>query len=221
MDDILNLINPFGRYQKLNLVLIGFTSILVSMPIYSSIFTLASPELICFNKTYKDTNLKNLKDVKETCEIWSNLNRSNNNEYECKFDTEYYGLTIINEWKLVCDKQFLAKIPQTVYMVGTFSCFGIGFFSDKFGRRTIMLFLIIFLSVNLSLAEFFQLSFFKFSIQVRFAIFTLSNFLTGCLIASIYSVSIVLALESTTKNLALWQRILVYICTFLASFVYC
>ncbi len=36
------------------------------------------------------------------------------NPYQCEFDKKYYGLTIINEWGLVCDKQHLAGLTQTI-----------------------------------------------------------------------------------------------------------
>jgi OCT family organic cation transporter-like MFS transporter 4/5 len=206
MDEILNSINPFGKYQKLSLLLIGLTTILVSMPIYSSIFVLAKPRFKCFyynpiNQTNESTIMK-FKNDELTCNIWFNISSTdvNNTQIECKYDKTYYGQTVINEWNLICDKQFLASIPQTIYMVGTFSCFGIGFFSDKFGRKPLLLMLCIFLSLNLSFSQILQIKYFNFNISTKFIIFTISNFFTGCAVASIYSVSIVLSLELTTKK---------------------
>ena len=40
--------------------------------------------------------------------------KSSINPYQCEFDKKYYGLTIINEWGLVCDKQHLAGLTQTI-----------------------------------------------------------------------------------------------------------
>jgi MFS family permease len=199
MDEILNSINPFGRYQKLSLFLIGLTTILVSMPIYSSIFILAKPNFKCYPiNPVNESILTN----DTTCNIWSKIRSINKNytNIECKYEKTHYGKTVINEWNLICDRQFLAGIPQTIYMIGTFSCFGIGFFSDKFGRRPLLLMLCIFLSINLSFSQALQLEYFNFSISSKFIIFTASNFLTGCAVASIYSVSIVLSLELTTKK---------------------
>ena len=113
MDKILDEINGFGRYQKIVLFVIGAMSSLNAMAIYATVFIAAEPELLCkftddsSNKTI-DNNLK--------CDIWKNFTKSKelnvSSPYQCNWDTKYYGLTIINEWELICDRAYLAGLTQ-------------------------------------------------------------------------------------------------------------
>lgn len=113
MDKILNEINGFGKYQKVLLVLIGLMSSLDAMAIYATVFIAAKPKLMC---KIKDSN--STEYLSNTCEVWSNLTKAKelniNSSYECDWDTEYYGQTIINEWNLICDRVYLVSLTQVI-----------------------------------------------------------------------------------------------------------
>ena len=62
VDKILNQINPFGKYQKFVLVLIGLMSSLGAMAIYSTVFYSAEPIFTCnsvrrYGNNYLETNM--------------------------------------------------------------------------------------------------------------------------------------------------------------------
>jgi hypothetical protein len=113
MDKILNEINGFGKYQKVLLVLIGLMSSLDAMAIYATVFIAAKPKLMC---KIKDSNITEY--LSNTCEVWSNLTKAKelniSSSYECDWDTEYYGQTIINEWNLICDRVYLVSLTQVI-----------------------------------------------------------------------------------------------------------
>jgi hypothetical protein len=113
MDKILNEINGFGKYQKVLLVLIGLMSSLDAMAIYATVFIAAKPKLMC---KIKDSN--STEYLSNTCEVWSNLTKAKElnltSSYECDWDTEYYGQTIINEWNLICDRVYLVSLTQVI-----------------------------------------------------------------------------------------------------------
>jgi hypothetical protein len=119
MEEVIESINPIGRYQKLMIFYIGIASALSSITIYSTVFTAAYPEYSC--RQYNEISLSDLviDDIEEVCNILSNT--SVNNNYKCTFDEKYYGETIITDWNLVCSREFLGGLTQTFYMLGSFS----------------------------------------------------------------------------------------------------
>lgn len=120
----------FGRYQKLILLLIGAMSMLSAMAVFSLVFTDANPGLIC-NKINETINLE-----ENTCDIWKE-HSTNNTIYECKYDTQNYGQTIVTEWDLICSKEYMAALTQTIFLAGTFSAILFGYLSDTYGRKNV------------------------------------------------------------------------------------
>ena len=118
MEEILETVNPIGRYQKLMIFYIGIASALSSITIYSTVFTAAYPDYSC--RQYNETSLSDIviNDIEEVCNILTN-NSANN--YKCSFDDKYYGETIITDWNLVCSREVLGGLTQTFYMLGSFS----------------------------------------------------------------------------------------------------
>ncbi|XP_074038898.1 organic cation transporter protein isoform X2 [Leptinotarsa decemlineata] len=52
------------------------------------------------------------------------------------FNTSIFTQTIATEWNLICDKEYLVKLAQTVTMLGIlFGNMIFGYLSDRFGRR--------------------------------------------------------------------------------------
>lgn len=79
------------------------------------------------------------------CLMYSNFtNNSNlNTTVECDswdYDLKFYQSTIIEKWNLVCDKEWLISLSQTLYFVGFFvSMLVCGQLSDRYGRKRISL----------------------------------------------------------------------------------
>lgn len=53
-----------------------------------------------------------------------------------EYDVTFYESTMVDEWNLVCDREWLVSVAKTVYMVGFLVSVTIcGQISDRFGRR--------------------------------------------------------------------------------------
>ena len=200
MDKILNSVNAFGRFQRLSTLLVGLVSILISLAHYSTVFIIADPELICTKKTENETIT--FTKAKDTCRIWSDLavNKTLNNNLSCHFDTTYYGLSIITEWGLVCEKKYLASLTQTFYLIGSLTGMFIGPFSDRFGRKFLSNILMVVLCMSILTSEVLQLDFVNLSITYRYVVFSLSQLVIGACANTIYSTLFILLLEFTTTK---------------------
>ena len=199
MDSILESIGPFGLYQKILLFLIGSLSALVSMNMYAGMFTAGEPSLECKLKDNKTHLIEPNATSKTSCEIWSSYEFNKTlSLYECSFDSKYYEKTIVNEWNLVCDRQYLTSIPQTFFLVGTVSGMGGGIISDHYGRKLSTLILIFLISVTLVSTQLLLLI--KTSVLIQYIIFTISQFFCGILVNGLYCTCYVLLLELTTDK---------------------
>ena len=169
-----------GRFQKLIIFMIGTLTGLVGFTTYASVFTNASPEILC--KYAGDNNTEILKNI-NTCDILSNITFNKENSltqaYECNYDKKYYGITLITELDLVCDKSYLANLSQTIFMIGCFSTFFIGHFSDKYGRKKVLIFVAIVTNITLILCTLLQQKFFNLSNSSRYVVYATSQFFLG------------------------------------------
>lgn len=179
MEKVIDLVGPFGKYQKFVLILAGFIASFTATTIYSTIFSAVDPGLICdFNN-----GSTVIKDLPNQCDIWeivkNNQKLNQSTPYECYFDKKYYDLTMVNDWELICKQAALASLTQTLYMVGTVCGLGIGYFSDKFGRKNSSVVLALLLSVLLTLSEILQLKQLGISNTTLYVIYCIVQFLVG------------------------------------------
>jgi MFS family permease len=213
MENVLENINPFGKYQKFSIVLVGLSSSLVAMLTYSTIFILAEPTLICIETKY-GANYSFMRNASihlnvETCNIWENIvgSRKNinfghveNENATCSFDNSYYGLSIVNEWGLVCKKKYLATQTQSFFLAGTFTGIFLGPLSDKYGRKFLSIILLVILSITITVSEVLQLNALNLNVNTRYIIFSISQFILGSASNSIYSFLFILLIELSTKD---------------------
>ena len=183
MEDILRLVGEFGRFQYNITFIIGLISALTSACIYATVFIVAEPKLVCTNK-YDQLNGSSNVDMtlEETCRIFKRLKKVSNESFAknhtCYFDTQYYNKTIITEYSLVCERQYLAGLTQTSHILGaTFGFFG-GIVGDKYGRRKSTLLFSFLLTVCLILTQS-ALNITSLSVDARYIIFSISQFLIG------------------------------------------
>ena len=193
MNTIIENLNPFGRYQKLMLLVIGIPSALSAITIYSTIFTAAEPGYFCKNNE-DIISLKN--NSKELCNIWSNKSKNN----DCYFKDKYYGDTIISDWDLICDRKFLASLTQTFYFCGQFSGLFAGYFGDKYGRKRASFVILCLLSATMILTQILLLDEININVNGKYVIYSISQFLIGGFINSLYSSTYILLLELTTSK---------------------
>ena len=201
MENILESVGAFGAYQKSMFFIVGLIPVLTSNSLYSTVFTLAEPNLICVDNN--NLTAKITKDMK--CKIWQNLstpkfNNDSYSNYECHFDRTYYHETMITEFGLICDKKFEASLLQTWFLFGTFSSLFIGFFSDKYGRKKVITVCMTTLSMIWISNQFVNLNFFQLDIMTRYIINSIAQFIIGSTCNTIYVVGFILLSELTTNK---------------------
>ncbi|XP_043931359.1 solute carrier family 22 member 6-A-like, partial [Protopterus annectens] len=77
-------------------------------------------------------------------ESFASTNISVQETVPCKngwvYDKSMFTSTIISEWDLVCSRQFLKQVAQTIYMAGILvGALLYGYLSDRYGRRIIII----------------------------------------------------------------------------------
>lgn len=206
MDAIVNSIDTFGRYQKFILFIIGTSTGLVGFTTYISVFSMAIPELLC---SIKNSSINQTLFLPENnCQTMSMIKSSEKSQelqgssYQCDFDKRYYGSTMATEWGLICDKAYLYNLSQTIFMVGCFATFFIGFFSDRYGRQKVLCFVTFGTSLILILNLIIQLEVFELSFLTRYFIYAGSQFFLGFTTYVIEIVGFLLALELTSARYA-------------------
>lgn len=112
----------------------------------------------------------------------------------------YYGVTIVTEWNLFCDRLHLSSITQTVFMIGSFLSLSIGVLSDRFGRKKMSVLMTIFLGVVTLISEIFQSSYFDLSFEAKYIIYLVSQFLVGFFQYSIEITVFVLFIEMANSS---------------------
>ena len=113
------------------------------------------------------------------------------NEERCQhwtYDTSVFESTIVTEWDLVCDKEYLPVIAQTVFLCGTLAQLLTGPLPDKFGRKPIVCifaalgiashFLMIFSYNVIMFLTFAFLTGFNFSVS-KISLFTMASEVMG------------------------------------------
>jgi MFS family permease len=165
---------------------------------FFTVFTTASPDIICNNT---------LNETQYTCKLFSNYTEGLPSE--CEFDNRYYGNTIITEWNLICKKKYLASLTQTIYMIGALFSISFGWIADLCGRRKSIVGFLILLSVVLLVSEFLQLSFIPIPQLYRYIIYCVHLFLSGCISNILYGNSFGLLMELTTAKYRTISSILV------------
>ena len=213
MDTLIEEIGAFGKFQKILLLIIGATAIIPSFGLYSTIFTTASPDLICKNK------LLNESSSMKTCEMWENYTKSlsSNNEspFNCEFDKTHFGTTIVTDWNLVCDRVGLTGFVQTSYLSGVlFSCVS-GSISDIYGRKkSTLVFIVLFIFFSF-FSNILMSNVITLSITTRYVIFNLIQSLTALCYSSIYNCGYTLLIELTTDEYhTLFSNINIYLYIF-------
>ena len=202
MENIVKSVGEFGLYQKSIFIIFGFLSIISSITIYSTVFTIAEPKLICINKD-NSTNSTISSDVHK-CEMWRNVSNSkidtSNSYYECYFDRTYYHDTMITDLNLICERKVYATLLVTFYLLGTFSALIVGFFGDRFGRKKTIVTSIIILSITLIFTQLVNFKVFKLGSIARYVINSIAQVITGATVNVIYVVGFILLSELTTNE---------------------
>lgn len=198
MDQVIESIGPFGRSQKIYFCLMGTITSVVGLHFFASVFFTAEPEFTCSAKRSSYSNLNLTK-----CEMWTNFTHNKQSSpYVCEFKDKYYNLTIVNEWGLVCDKQYLIGLSQSYFFVGALLSFLNGYISDKLGRkRSCMIFIgLQFLATVVYQVLLLDTRWFSLDNSSKFMVYNAYQLVTGIMVYCIYSTTYILAFELTSDK---------------------
>ncbi|XP_029468623.1 solute carrier family 22 member 6-B-like [Rhinatrema bivittatum] len=102
------------------------------------------------------------------------------------YDQSEFISTIVSEWDLVCSRQALKQIAQSIYMAGVLVGSGlIGWLSDRFGRSRVLIWTHLQMAVTGTLAAFLP----------DFSCYCIFRFLNGMATAGVCIISLSLILE--------------------------
>ena len=83
---------------------------LIAFTFYSSVFFMAIPTFSCHRNYNESIEYLN------NCSMWNNYKKyRKESEFYCEFKDEYYNLTAVNDWDLVCDKKTFAKFKKNTH----------------------------------------------------------------------------------------------------------
>lgn len=150
VDEALETLGGYGRYQLLTFLMIGLNFMYTPMHIFSDVFTAYEPDHHCRiemedNQTHEDVFVfkdheHSGKQVPDSCTVYSSEFR--NTTAPCPDGIQYEmsgGPTIVTEWQLSCNK---SQTVMTITVHGTAAVLGAVVFSpfaDAYGRKALFL----------------------------------------------------------------------------------
>ncbi|XP_067950167.1 organic cation transporter protein-like isoform X1 [Watersipora subatra] len=187
----------FGRYQ----FILWFFLVLVAMSCgfnnMAMVFEGGNGGQICVipqNRTSHDNSSLITYSAVDTCEYTKTTTNlanmsSHSQNFSCShwiYNREVYNSTIVTEWDLTCNKEYLVDLASTIYMLGFFAgCIILGDVADRFGRRLMLL-----LSVLLSLGAGVGAAF-----SPVYVVFVILRFFVGFGVAGTRNSAYILAAE--------------------------
>ncbi|GFN92045.1 solute carrier family 22 member 4 [Plakobranchus ocellatus] len=148
VDQILRALNPRGRYQILHIVLVLLSIPTAGFQLFSNVFIAKNvphkcagpPESSGWSDIFSDTG--NLTIVQGKCRLLLTDNSSVLDSVPCVYGHQYQlpeDASVVSQFDLVCEMDWLARLSQTMVIVGQ----GLGavlntFLSDRFGRKTVL-----------------------------------------------------------------------------------
>ncbi|XP_067664620.1 organic cation transporter protein-like [Haliotis asinina] len=134
----------YGYYQMLVYTLLGLLYMRGAWHTFSIIFLGAVPDHTC--TIPNGTVDEDYQVVPGKCDITftvSNGTYTFNETAACstwQYDNMLNGSSIVEEWDLVCDRNYLVDLSTTIYMIGTAAgAVILTPFSDRFGRKILLL----------------------------------------------------------------------------------
>lgn len=214
-ENILAELNGFGRFQIRTILLLVIARVTLPFHFLLNNFITAVPEHHCDISAldHRDATFTNLSVAQKlklaipvhedgepsSCEMFAEVqyhyllnltNVSNSATVPCPngwvYDNSTFKSTLATEWDLVCDNVRLNKAIVTIFFTGAVLGSGVfGYLSDRFGRKNMLLLSYI------ATAAFGFASAYSNSLVV----FAVMRFFTGCGLAGISIITVVLCIE--------------------------
>ncbi|CAF1085024.1 unnamed protein product [Brachionus calyciflorus] len=195
MDDLKIKVGGKGKFQYKTVFLIGIISSFCAMRRYSYNFVYAQPKIIIKIENQTVSFLSN----KQKCEIINRIqNYSNNSKWE--FDKTFYHSSIVTDLNLICDKQYLIGLPETISTVTLILGFLGGFLGDKIGRKKAILISLISYTTIILISRIFFMHIFQMNFYFKYIIFALVQILVSACLSWLYVTNFVLLSESTNNS---------------------
>lgn len=218
MDSLIEPAGAFGRFQKLNLFIIGCITSLSAMYYSLIILNYLEPNIRCkvmpgLGRNTSLFYLSILRKESDICNLWNNytinfLENSNSNEkpfYTCYFNDSYnYGLNVVSEWNLVCKHRYLASICQSLFLIGTLSAFTSEKVGSRFGRKKasvafITLLIMSQIACQILISDFKYLTM-NLKTEYRYIVYCVVQFLNGVLVYCMGNSTYLILIDLTTAS---------------------
>ena len=220
MEIILEKAGSFGKFQKCTLIVIGSVSMIGAMTVFSTVFLLAEPKIVCFDRTTNQT----IKNSSNQCNLWEIQNQSN---FKCRIEPGIYGATIVSDWGLICNKSIFMSLIQTFYMLGTIFSFILGYLADKYGRKKTSIMAAASIMLIYLVNNIINLELFNINLSARYTFFLISQIINGMMNLGIFSIVFILLFEITSfkyhtlvSNINLYIYVLAQLIICLVSYLF-
>ncbi|XP_023218037.1 organic cation transporter protein-like [Centruroides sculpturatus] len=137
-NDITNVFGKNGKWQKITFLISSVISIFSAWNNLVVAFFAPNINYWCADHPNGTEETNRTSPGEHQCEFMGPDNKSKIPCTEMEYDHSFYRSTIIEEWDLVCENEWLISVSQSVYMAGYMtSMLVFGQLSDRFGRRPI------------------------------------------------------------------------------------
>ncbi|XP_056438938.1 solute carrier family 22 member 13 [Gadus chalcogrammus] len=223
-DQILSLVGGFGKYQKVLYLWVSFPQLILAWHMMVTVFTGAQPPHHC--PQHGNSLLDTASVASASFVLHQNLSTSvpadgpGPNHSSCYsviirdnrsvrvqsceqgwvYSNETFLSTVVTEWDLVCDREWLNSLASAIYMFGLLvGSVVFGFMADRYGRRFVLLLALALQTVFGSLAAF----------APNFPIYVCLRFVVGSTISGVIINAFVIGTEWTCTE----RRVLAPIAT--------
>lgn len=217
-DQIIEAIGHFGKWQLKYFIIVGLITLPTAFPVLSIVFTAASTDFWCSipqsleGRVNSSAWINMSSPLKEDgshdlCHVWDVQDPEEylggnaelvNRTKSCQawdYDRSLFQHTILQHYDLVCDRDKWKNTSQAAYFLGMIiGVFAAGWLADSFGRKTVLIPIVILASVFGSATAFMP------TIQGYIAL----RFLTGLVNIGIFLVGFVWCIETVGGK---WQTI--------------
>jgi OCT family organic cation transporter-like MFS transporter 4/5 len=132
VDSILDYLGQFGRFQQLLYFMLWLPAASMAAGVYAAVYMEWSPSFTCAQE--EDNQFGSEFDG--ACLRSDNVTSCSHYDY----DPSIFTSTVVTEFNLVCDRQYIQTLSKTIYMMGMLvGSFVFGWLGDKCGRRAAFL----------------------------------------------------------------------------------
>ncbi|RNA29949.1 Solute carrier family 22 member [Brachionus plicatilis] len=220
MENVLEKVGPFGKFQKCSLIVIGVVSMISAMTVFSTVFLLAEPNIVCVDLTNNQT----ISNMSNQCQLWATHNKTS---FKCRMDESVFGSTIVSDWNLICNRSIFMSLIQTFYMIGTIFSFILGYLADRYGRKKTSILAAASIMVVYLVNNIINLEILNIDHKTRYLVFLISQIVSGMMNLGIFLIVFILLFEITSfkyhtlvTNVNLYLYVLAQLIICLVSYIF-